>query len=34
MVPPTTMSLPIKLLLFVLIDGWSLIIVGLIGSFR
>lgn len=34
MVPPTTISLPIKLLLFVLIDGWSLIIVGLIGSFR
>lgn len=34
MVPPTTISLPIKLLLFVLIDGWSLIIVGVIGSFR
>lgn len=34
MVPPTTISLPIKLLLFVLIDGWSLIIVGLMGSFR
>jgi len=34
MVPPTTISLPIKLLLFVLIDGWSLIIVGVVGSFR
>lgn len=34
MVPPTTISLPIKLLLFVLIDGWSLIIVGVLGSFR
>lgn len=34
MVPPTTISLPIKLLMFVLIDGWSLIIVGLLGSFR
>jgi flagellar biosynthesis protein FliP len=34
MVPPTTISLPIKLLLFVLIDGWSLIIAGVIGSFR
>jgi flagellar biosynthetic protein FliP len=34
MVPPTTISLPIKLLMFVLIDGWSLIIVGVLGSFR
>lgn len=34
MVPPTTISLPIKLLLFVLIDGWSLIVVGVVGSFR
>jgi flagellar biosynthesis protein FliP len=34
MVPPTTISLPIKLLMFVLIDGWSLVIVGLLGSFR
>ena len=33
MVPPTTISLPIKLLMFVLIDGWSLIIVGVLGSF-
>lgn len=34
MVPPTTISLPIKLLMFVLIDGWSLIITGVVGSFR
>jgi flagellar biosynthetic protein FliP len=33
MVPPTTISLPIKLLMFVLIDGWSLVIVGVLGSF-
>ncbi len=34
MVPPTTIALPIKLLMFVLIDGWGLVIVGLLGSFR
>lgn len=34
MVPPATISLPIKLLMFVLIDGWSLIIQGVLGSFR
>ncbi len=34
MVPPTTISLPIKLLMFVLIDGWALVIVGVLGSFR
>lgn len=34
MVPPSTISLPIKLLMFVLIDGWALIIEGLLGSFR
>ncbi len=33
MVPPTTISLPIKLLMFVLIDGWSLVITGVMGSF-
>ncbi|MGQ0661111.1 flagellar type III secretion system pore protein FliP [Sphingosinicella sp.] len=33
MVPPTTISLPIKLLMFVLIDGWRLILVGVLGSF-
>lgn len=34
MVPPTTLSLPIKILMFVLIDGWSLVIQGLVGSFH
>jgi len=33
MVPPTTISLPIKVLMFVLIDGWSLVMEGLLGSF-
>lgn len=33
MVPPATISLPIKVLMFVLIDGWSLILEGLLGSF-
>jgi len=34
MVPPATVSLPIKILMFVLIDGWSLILQGVLGSFR
>ncbi|MEK6540958.1 MAG: flagellar type III secretion system pore protein FliP [Pseudomonadota bacterium] len=34
MVPPATISLPIKLLMFVLIDGWALVIEGVLGSFR
>jgi flagellar biosynthetic protein FliP len=34
MVPPTTLSLPIKVLMFVLIDGWSLVMQGVLGSFR
>jgi len=34
MVPPSTLSLPIKLLMFVLIDGWSLVLQGVLGSFR
>lgn len=33
MVPPATISLPIKVLMFVLIDGWALVIRGLIGGF-
>jgi flagellar biosynthetic protein FliP len=33
MVPPATISLPIKVLMFVLIDGWGLVLEGLIGSF-
>jgi flagellar biosynthesis protein FliP len=34
MLPPSLVSLPFKLLLFVLVDGWSLIITTLIGSYR
>jgi len=34
MVPPTTISLPIKILMFVLIDGWRLVIEGVLGSFH
>jgi flagellar biosynthetic protein FliP len=34
MVPPATISLPIKILMFVLIDGWGLILQGVMGSFR
>ena len=34
MVPPTTISLPIKVLMFVLIDGWSLVLHGVVGSFK
>jgi flagellar biosynthesis protein FliP len=33
MVPPTTLSLPIKLLLFVLADGWNLVVGSLLRSF-
>lgn len=33
MVPPSTISLPIKLLLFVVIDGWALTIQGVVGGF-
>lgn len=33
MLPPTTISLPFKILLFVLADGWDLIINGLVRTF-
>jgi flagellar biosynthesis protein FliP len=33
MVPPSVMSLPIKLLLFVLVDGWTLVAGSLLRSF-
>lgn len=33
MVPPATISLPIKILLFVVIDGWALVIEGVLGGF-
>jgi flagellar biosynthetic protein FliP len=34
MLPPTMIALPCKLLLFVLVDGWTLIVQSLIASFR
>lgn len=34
MVPPIVMSLPIKVMMFVLIDGWSLVARSLVSSFR
>lgn len=33
MLPPTVISLPFKLILFVLIDGWNILSQALIGSF-
>jgi flagellar biosynthetic protein FliP len=33
MLPPVLISMPFKLLLFVLVDGWRLITAGLMGSF-
>jgi flagellar biosynthetic protein FliP len=33
MLPPTMVALPCKLLLFVLVDGWSLIVGSLVASF-
>ena len=33
MLPPVLISLPFKLLLFVLVDGWSLVVGGLLYSF-
>lgn len=33
MLPPTVVSLPFKLVLFVLVDGWSLIVNSLVKSF-
>jgi flagellar biosynthetic protein FliP len=33
MVPPSTISLPIKLLLFVLVDGWNLVAGSLLRSY-
>lgn len=32
MMPPSTISLPVKILMFVLIDGWSLLLRALVGS--
>lgn len=33
MLPPTTISMPFKILLFVLADGWNLVIMNLVQSF-
>ncbi len=33
MVPPASISLPLKILLFVLIDGWNLVVRSLLGTF-
>ena len=33
MLPPTTISMPFKILLFILADGWNLIIVNLVKTF-
>jgi len=34
MLPPVTISLPFKLLLFVLVNGWGLILTALVASYR
>ena len=34
MMPPTTVSLPLKILMFVLVDGWSVVLKALVGSFH
>jgi flagellar biosynthetic protein FliP len=33
MVPPSTISLPIKLMLFAVVDGWHLLVGSLLRSF-
>jgi flagellar biosynthetic protein FliP len=33
MVPPISISLPIKILMFVLIDGWNIVVRALLGTF-
>ncbi|WP_420452501.1 flagellar type III secretion system pore protein FliP [Ilumatobacter sp.] len=34
MLPPTFVSLPMKLLLFILLDGWTLVVTTLLSSYR
>lgn len=34
MMPPAVVALPFKLLLFVLVDGWQLVIKSLVESFN
>ena len=33
MMPPVTIALPLKILLFVLVDGWSLVVRSVVQSF-
>lgn len=34
MVPPSMVALPLKILLFIMVDGWALIAQGLVQSVR
>lgn len=34
MMPPTAVALPLKILMFILVDGWSLVLKALVGSFH
>jgi flagellar biosynthesis protein FliP len=34
MLPPVMISLPFKLLLFVMVDGWNLVVKSLVMSFN
>jgi flagellar biosynthetic protein FliP len=34
MVPPSQISLPLKLLVFVLVDGWHMLVQSLVRSFQ
>jgi len=34
MMPPTTVALPLKILMFILVDGWSMVLKALVGSFH
>jgi len=34
MLPPVTVSLPFKMLLFVLVNGWGLVVASLVASYR
>jgi flagellar biosynthesis protein FliP len=34
MLPPVFISLPFKILLFVLVDGWNLVLSSLVRSFH
>ncbi|WP_024790082.1 flagellar type III secretion system pore protein FliP [Lebetimonas sp. JH292] len=34
MLPPVMISLPFKILIFILVDGWDLVVMGLVQSFK